>query len=55
MAVEIKEVVIRAVISQENEWSGKDVQPPRASHDKAAIVQACVQEVMKILKRAKER
>jgi len=56
MAVEIKEVIIRAVISQDNAWSGKEKDNDnKADINKEALVNACVNEVMRILKRAKER
>jgi hypothetical protein len=56
MAVEIKEVIIRAVISQDNTWSGKEKQDgDNPEINKEALVNACVHEVMRILKRAKER
>jgi hypothetical protein len=55
MAVEIKEVIIRAVINQNNEMTGKDPRPGEAQDDRSAVIQACVQEVLRILKRSRER
>lgn len=55
MAVEIREVIIRAVLSQDNEWSKKDKAANARETDKEAIVQACVQEVMRMIRRSKER
>jgi hypothetical protein len=55
MPVEIKEVVIRAVLSQDNDWSEKEKQPDKGPIDKETIVNACVSEVMRILKRSKQR
>ncbi len=55
MPVEIKELVIRAVVeSGERSGSGQRIPPdPAAGED--AIVDACVRQVMKILKKSKER
>jgi hypothetical protein len=55
MAVEIREVIIRAVINQNNEMTGKDARLGDTQNDRSAVVQACVQEVLRILKRSKER
>jgi hypothetical protein len=55
MPVEIKELVIRAVTTMNPE---DDRQLPRRDNsldDKAAIIQACVKQVLKILEKKKER
>jgi hypothetical protein len=56
MPVEIKELVIRAVIKDENksdQANGSAFQPDL--FDQQAIVEACVKQVLKILKRKQER
>lgn len=55
MAVEIKEVIIRAVISQDNNWSPKEKPERSPELSREALVTSCVSEVMRILKRSKER
>lgn len=55
MPVEIKELVIRAVIeSGERSDSGPRI-PPDPSAGSDAIVDACVRQVLRILKKSKER
>ena len=55
MPVEIKELVIRAVVeSGAGARSHAQDQPP-AGDEKSALVQACVKEVLRILRKAKER
>ena len=55
MAVEIKELVIRAVAepAREQEVTTPGDQPERG--DQRALVEACVKEVLRILKKSKER
>lgn len=53
MPVEIKELVIRAVVNSDtaqNENTSSDV-----SSDKEAIVEACVRQVLRILRKVKDR
>ncbi|MCU0837340.1 MAG: DUF5908 family protein [Rhodospirillales bacterium] len=51
MPIEIKELVIRAVVDP-----APDSDPPAAAApDRAAIIEACVEETLRILRRAKER
>ncbi|SNR16929.1 DUF5908 family protein [Tenacibaculum jejuense] len=53
MPVEIKELVIRAIISEEKkEENMTSVEERNVS---TAIIQECVQEVLKVLKRQKRR
>ena len=54
MAVEIKELVIRATVEHTTTSLGAT---PRmnSSQDADALVESCVKEVLKILKRSKER
>lgn len=56
MAIEIKELVIRAVAQQ---GGGESEQPgaatPYSQEERAAIVEAAVKEVLRILRAARER
>jgi hypothetical protein len=55
MSVEIRELVIRAVIKTENNRY-QDAEPaPYKNQDQQAIVEACINQVLKILKRKQER
>lgn len=53
MPVEIKELVIRAVVTQEANNNSNRRSPPEES--KEAIVEACVRQVMRILRKVKDR
>ncbi len=55
MPVEIKELVIRAVTTLEAEDSERLPQRQESSNDKDAIVQECVRQVLRILKKKEER
>lgn len=57
MAVEIKELVIRAVVDykQESEKSKVDEAQSRLAAEKEAIVQACVRQVLRIINRSNKR
>ena len=55
MPVEIREVIIRAVLNSGNDKPGHEKQNDRDQNDREMIVQACVNEVMRILKRSKQR
>lgn len=57
MPVEIRELVIRAVVAPEVQHSAGQQIPPEVSptSDQGAIIQACVREVLRILKRQKDR
>lgn len=52
MPVEIKELIIRAIADGEPE-SGSDVEV--GAPDRDAIVEACVKQVLHILRRSRER
>ncbi|MFC1603758.1 DUF5908 family protein [Planctomycetota bacterium] len=55
MPVEIKELIIRAVVEQDRE-STQDAPSLRTTNDeKQALLEACVKQVLRILKRSKER
>jgi hypothetical protein len=61
MPVEIKELVIRATATRERKDiedlgdDPEDAYPAQASYDTQAIVQECVQQVLRILRKEKER
>lgn len=60
MAVEIKELIIRAVVDYPDTPASKEggkssKYDPQAEHNQQAIIQACVKQVMKILKQQKKR
>lgn len=57
MTVEIKELVIRAVVSSENKNGTADGkrQSYAESDEKEMLVTECVEQVMKILKKSRER
>ncbi len=52
MPVEIKELVIRAVVDRE---PGEGEGAAGAPSERDAIVQACVREVLRILEKSRER
>jgi len=54
MPIEIKELVIRAVVD-EQAGDGNGPEASRSSEDTTAIVKACVRQVLAILKKSKER
>jgi len=54
MPVEIKELVIRAVADQGTEASESN-EAVSQSYSEAAIIEACVKEVLRILKKEKDR
>lgn len=59
MPVEIKELVIRAVVEPRGQRAVVETPPPPDSspsrEDREAIVQACVKRVLRILERSRER
>jgi hypothetical protein len=55
MPVEIREVVVRAVINPNNDRTPKTDPQAYPEIMRESLVTACVNEVMRILKRAKER
>jgi hypothetical protein len=57
MAVEIRELVIRAIIKDEQN-SSEETEAGNIEHDmqgSEAIIEACVKQVLKILNRKQER
>ncbi|MCO6488184.1 MAG: hypothetical protein J5I98_07190 [Phaeodactylibacter sp.] len=57
MPVEIKELVIRAVVDyrQEGEKNNDSAAPGKQEMDKDAIIQACVRQVLRIINRSNKR
>ena len=55
MPVEIKELVIRAVTTPENQSSSPPSESQMSAEEREAIIQACVRQVLKILQKKKER
>jgi hypothetical protein len=54
MPVEIRELIIRAVVDPRKAGERNDA-PSAATFDRDALVQACVDETLRILRREKER
>ena len=55
MPVEIRELVIRAVIRNENNPQQDREEERPETKDQQAIIEECVKQVLKILKRKQER
>lgn len=58
MPIEIRELVIRAVVEPSQSEDARDpAKPalPRREPESGALVQACVDEVLRILRRERER
>ena len=55
MAVEIRELVIRAVVTGEDEGPGENECVALTIEDRDAIIETVVKEVLRILKASKER
>jgi hypothetical protein len=55
MPVEIKELVIRAVITPQPETNSTVPSDESEASDSQTIVDECVRQVLKILKKSKER
>ena len=58
MPVEIKELIIRAVVTADSGPTDQTSGPERdldADLDREAIIQACVKQVLRILKKKEER
>ncbi len=55
MPVEIKELVIRAVVERPARAGSESGGPAVAEDARSAIVEACVKQVLKVLKRSQER
>ncbi len=60
MAVEIKELIIRATVDYQQEGGDKGGKENKAAsgaedQDQSALVEACVKQVLKILKQKEQR
>jgi hypothetical protein len=55
MPVEIRELIIRAVVSEEHDMIEKSLPPDTNAEDKEAIIAACVKQVLRILQHSRER
>ena len=57
MPVEIRELVIRAIVSSDSESSQSQApeSQPVELGEREAIIEACVKQMMRILKKTKER
>jgi len=55
MPVEIKELIIRAVVEQDRESTQSAPGLRTVDDEKEALLQACVKQVLRILKRSRER
>jgi hypothetical protein len=56
MPVEIRELIIRAVTSAEpQELSEPSPRPQSSAEEREAIIQECVRQVLRILKKMRER
>ncbi len=54
MPVEIKELIVRAIVTKDRTEAEVPAQTPEADASQA-LVEACVRQVLTILKRSKER
>lgn len=55
MPVEIKELIIRAVVAPGKEESEESSRKPLQPEEREAVIQEIVQQVMKILQKKKDR
>jgi hypothetical protein len=57
MPIEIKELIIRAVVEQDRESTqdAPSLQTVDDGDEKKALLEACVKQVLKILRRTRER
>lgn len=55
MPVEIRELVIRAVVTERQDDAPSAPSEPERHRDDAAVIQECVKQVLKILRRNEER
>jgi hypothetical protein len=53
MPIEIRELIIRAIV--EPQLPDPVVEPPAATEERTRLIQQCVDEVLKALRRARER
>jgi hypothetical protein len=55
MAIEIRELVIKAVIVDDQNRSGSSASEPASAIQQEQIIQECVNQVLKIIKKSKNR
>jgi hypothetical protein len=55
MPVEIRELVIRAVVTSEAQDSGRSPQVQESPESREALIQECVRQILRILQKKKER
>lgn len=55
MPIEIKELIIRAVVEQDRESMQDAASLRTTENEKEALLEACVRQVLRILKKSKER
>lgn len=55
MPVEIREMVVRAVVGEPQENAQPYEEPGKKELDRAALVEECVRQVLKALKKSRER
>lgn len=55
MAVEIREIVIRAITSPDREDNVPDMRQGRPDPDRETVVRECVRQVMALLRKKEER
>ncbi len=55
MPVEIRELIIRAVVADDRDKENDAPDPALTGPDREALVQECVRQVLKILERSRER
>lgn len=55
MPVEIRELVIRAVVNSDAKSTPNPIHPPTNPTDQEQLIQECVRQVLKIIKKEKER
>ncbi|HRI15307.1 MAG TPA: DUF5908 family protein [Verrucomicrobiota bacterium] len=55
MPIEIKELVIRAIVDETKDEAPSARAEASAPSDRSALVEECVREVLKILERTRER
>ena len=55
MPVEIKELIIRAVVTEEQDRARAPLATAATTDDTEAIIAACVKQVLKILQQSRDR
>ncbi len=55
MPIEIRELIIRATVEPRHDHGHGGEQPAHEGEDRARLIQQCVDEVLKALKRQRER